>query len=90
MQSSPIFAALAELERSPATEPERDAVTNWALLDLRHVAARLLWAAAVATNGQALPLDADGLEYAYGFDAARPTVLDFASATLAPHESEAA
>jgi hypothetical protein len=90
MRTSPIYAALTVLENSPATEPEREAVLTWVLRNVYEAAARLLWAASAATNGQALPLDADGLEYAYGFDAARPTVLDFASATLAPHESEAA
>jgi hypothetical protein len=90
MRTSPIYAALAQLENSSATERERDVVTNWALLDLDHVAARLLWAAGVATNGQPLPLDANDLEDAYNFDAARPTVLDLATALLTPHESEAA
>lgn len=90
MQPLPIYDALRHLESVALDDATKDAVVTWAVGHKRareDIAGRLTWAATCASNGNVLPLDADGLEEAYLFDATRPTVLDDLGAML---ESEAA
>jgi hypothetical protein len=93
MQPLPIYDALRHLESVSLDDAIKDAVVTWSVgfdRTREDIAGRLTWAATCATNGNALPLDAEGLEEAYLFDATRPTVVETLTAMLTPHESEAA
>lgn len=93
MTPLPIYDALRHLESVGLNDTTKDVVVTWAVgfdRTREDIAGRLTWAATCAQNGNVLPLDSEGLEEAYLFDATRPTVTEELGAMLDAGEQVAA